>query len=504
MKVSYRFARFLLLFAFLAPRLLSAQDSQRPHAQLARNIDRILADDRLANAFFGIHILDLNSGDLLYSINSEKNFIPASNQKLFTTAAALDLLGPDFRYQTYLYAEGPVRNGTLEGNLIVRGSGDPVIGGRFNNGKRTETFTAWADSLKAAGITNITGSIIGDDDVFDDTPLGYGWSWDDEPYWYAAEISGLSFNDNNVDFKIEAQNVGGPARIVWEPFNTDYVEVVNSTITISPDSSLKEGYARERGTNTIRIYSRVPRGRIDIESLSVNNPTLYFTHVLRETLIRSGISVTGNPIDVDDLPIKPNYDSGSLRRIAVHVSPPLAEIVEVINKESQNLYAEQVLKTIAANRPLPDPDLQPGSSEMGVEIIRNVLARVGVDTSRIQMVDGSGLSRQNLVNPESIVKLLQYMWQHRNTDVSAAFYSSLPIGGRDGSLQYRFTSGPARGNVRAKTGTVSNVSALSGYLTTDDGTPVAFSIICNHYTIKTRSVRDVQDSIVNLLTRFSR
>ena len=491
-----------LCLALAAAQPLAAQPMQPP---LTDAIEAILNDEAFANAWWAAWIVNLNTGELLYERNAGRSFIPASNTKLYTTAAALDQLGPDFRYHTYVFADGPVVDGVLEGNLIVRGAGDPVIGGRFNDGDRTEVFRAWADSLRAAGITYVRGDLIGDDDVFDDQPLGYGWSWDDEPYWYSAEISGLSFNDNCVDVTIEAaQTPGAPGNVSWEPGGTDYVRVINRTLTLPADSSLEEGYARARGTNVIDLTSRVPAGDIDEESLTVGNPTLYFVHVLRETLLRAGIPVEGRPVDVDDAPIKPDYEKGMLRRIAVHTSPPLSEIVHVLNKKSHNLYAEMLLKTLAAERPLDpeafDPeDYPPGSAERGLAVAMETFARAGVDTSRIQLVDGSGLSRMNLVTAEMTGAILTYMWHHPDPATREAFLASLPVSGTDGTLEYRYTDDFMRGKVRAKTGTVSNASTLSGYVVGRDETPYAFVLMSNHFTVKTSEIRAAQDAVVRLL-----
>ena len=508
MPARYRLIAMLALMALSLAPTLRAQPAPTSSQELVEGINAVLDSAAFENAFWAVKIVNLPSGETVYERNAEKSFIPASNTKLYTTAAALDLLGPDYRYRTGLYTDGEIdRDGVLQGNVIVRGSGDPVIGGRFNGGDLTQVFRAWADSLRAAGITRIEGDIIGDDDVFDDLPLGYGWSWDDEPYWYSAEISGLSFNDNNVDFAIEGRDVRAPAQVQWEPFGTDYIQVVNVTQTIHPDSSIDEGYARARGTNTIRLSSLVPAGRTDTESLTIANPTLFFTHVLREALLRGGLSVAGRPVDVDEMPIKPDYDGGSLRRIAVHASPPLAEIAKVVNQRSQNFYAEALIKTLGAERPLSPKalgtrDYEPGSAEMGIAAAMETFLEAGIDTSRIQLVDGSGLSRMNLVTAEMTSALLRYFWDHPEPDVRQAFYASLPRGGYDGTLRYRYRSGAARGNVRAKTGTVTSASALSGYVTSAAGTPFAFVLMCNHYTIDTNRIRAVQDAIVEQLARY--
>ncbi len=490
------------LWALLLPATLFAQPAERAQTQLARAIDQVLDADTFANAWWGAMVIDLEDGAVLYQRNARRSFVPASNTKLYTSAAALEQLGPAYHYRTEVYLDGPVEKGVLRGNLIVRGSGDPVIGGRFNGGDRTATFRAWSDSLRAFGITRIEGDLIGDDDVFDDAPLGYGWSWDDETYWYAAEVGGLAFNDNNVDFALEARKEGQPARVRWEPVNTDYVRVVNATVTTAASARLEEGYDRARGTNTIVLSSRVPEGSTDFESLTVANPTRFFVHVLREVLLEAGLQVAGRPVDVDELSIKPDYAAPRYRRVAVHTSPPLSEIVAVVNKRSQNLYAEQVLRTLGAERPVEDPDLQPGSAEMGLAAAMQTFVRAGIDTSRIQLVDGSGLSRMNLVTPAMTAALLVYMGRHADASVRRAFYDSLPVGGQDGTLEYRFAEGPARGKVRAKTGTLSNVSTLSGYVPGAGGATLAFVLMCNHHTVPSRHVRAAQDRVVALLARY--
>ncbi len=487
-----------LIFLCILTSTVRAQRAPSSPRELARAIHQIVEADTFRNAFWGIVIHDLTHDRTLYEQNADKSFIPASNMKLYTTAAALELLGPDFRYQTEVYTYTDTTATGPRVHLIVRGSGDPTIGGRFHDGDYTRTFRDWADSLKAHGVHLITGDLIGDDNIFDDVPLGYGWSWDDEPYWYSAELGGLVFNDNCVDFTIVGLRRGTPALISWEPYQTDYVRVINATVTLPPDSSLTEGYERTRGSNIIRISSRVPEGSIDFESLTVTNPTRYFIHVLRTALNRAGIPVLGSERDVDELSFLPSYRPPAFQRVAIHRSPPLREIVRVINKRSQNLYADQVLKTIGTLA-------GKGSHPRGIALAREVFARAGIDTSRLQMVDGSGLSRMNLVTPRMTVQLLRYMWQHPDTTVRNAFYASLPIGGVDGTLERRYAPGdPAYKNVRAKTGFVSNARTLSGYVQTARGTFIAFSLMCNHYTVPTRVVNQAQDAIVDLLARYRR
>ena len=463
-----------------------------------------IGTETFQGAFWGIHVVNLRSGEVLYTRNADRFFVPASNVKLLTTAAGLEQLGPDYRYTTSVYVDGPVEDGVLKGNLIVRGAGDPTIGGVEQRRDPTQVFRRWADSLQARGITRIDGTIVGDDDRMDETPLGHGWSWSDIPYAYAAEIGALVFNENTVDLQAQGREVGQPARLSWDPFRTDYVTVVNRSRTVSYRDEEDEEYTRDMGTNTIHVKSTLhPNGR-DTESITVSNPTLYFVDTLREVLLQEGISVDGRAADLDATTLNVQYDSRAVRRVASYTSAPLADIAQTLNHQSQNLYAEQLLRTLAVEvPPATDEDLPPGSSPLGVKAVRETLVDAAVDTSRIQLVDGSGLSRQNLVRPQSLVRLLRHMWNHPNPRVSSAFYDSLPQGGRDGTLEYRFQgTAPARANVRAKTGTLSNTSSLSGYVTSGAGAPLAFSVFCNHHLADGDQVRSAQDVIVNALARL--
>lgn len=470
------------------------------------DLDRVIGDaienDAFDGGFWGVAVTNLRTGERLHLRNETQNFMPASNQKLLTTAAALDRLGPDFRYRTRLYTRGTVRDSVLDGDLVVRGAGDPTLGGYEQRRDPTQVFRAWADSLHARGIARITGDVIGDDDVFDDVALGIGWSWDDETFAYSAEMGGLAFNENVISMRVRGERPGRPARITWSPFNTDYVTVDNRSTTLARGRGIDEEYERIRGTNRFVVQTRVAAGRTEREDLAVHNPTRFFVHVLREVLQRRGIAVDGAARDVDEGDAKPAY--ASMQRVATYTSIPMREIVITINAESHNLYAEQVLKTLAVANPPTGTGLPPRSAALGSRAVQMTLGAAGIDTARVQIVDGSGLSRQNLISPAATTALLAHMWTHPDAGVSQAFFNSLPTGGRNGTLEYRFRAGaPANGNVRAKTGTLSNVSALSGVVSSARGTPLAFSIYCNHFVTKSSRVRRAQDAIVNALARLN-
>jgi len=494
----------------------SSKFVQTESSPLAAKIDSILADPRYDNAFWGGIVADLDQGGILYSRNADKSFTPASNMKLYTTAAALDQLGPEFRYYTDLFMQGNIVDSVLVGNLVVRGVGDPTIGNVTDDASddesdMTQTFQDWADSLRAAGILRISGDILGDDNLHDDLHLGRGWMWDDEHTHDSAESGAFVFNDNSVNMTMEGTQRGQPVDLYWEPYNTDYVEVLNKTTTVHADSSADVTYGRHRATNTIEIASSIPEGASEMRRISITNPTLYFTHVLRETLIREGIDVDGSSRDIDDLTDEdwtPIYEDGSLIRIAQHESPPLSEIVAMINKPSDNLKAEQVLKTLAFVAPVDleadHDDRRHATAELGIEAMMVTIRRAGIDSTAMRVADGSGLSHYNLVTPRGTIRLLKYMSAHPDSAVSGAFYRSLAILGVDGTIKAFAGGSPAVGNVRAKTGTLTGARALSGYVTTADGRHLVFSLMSNHHTVPTSDINDAIFPIVDLLARLHR
>jgi len=495
---------FLLV---VCPPMARSQAPQPPSSakeRLGETITEVLDQTEFEGAYWGIRVVNLRTGTVLYSRNADKNFVPASNVKLFTSAAALDQLGPEYRYRTRVYVDGPVEQGTLKGNLIVRGAGDPSIGGYEQRSDPTQIFRQWADSLRARGITRIAGNVIGDDSRMDETPLGHGWSWSDISYAYAAEIGALVFNENTVDLRVEGRQVGEPGRVTWEPLQTDYVRVVNRSQTVPRRVEEDEEYQRIMGTNTIHVRTQVHANGARREAITITDPTRYFTHVLRQVLLQEGISIDGDAVDLDATGLSPRYTEDRLRQVASYRSDALEDLVRTLNHESRNLYAEQLLRTLAVESPpAVEEDLPPGSSALGVEAVRETLVHANVDTSRIQLVDGSGLSRQNLVRPNAVVRLLKYMWLHPDPEVSSAFHDSLPKGGTEGTLAYRFhVRSPARGNVQAKTGTLSNTSSLSGYVNSGRGTPIAFSVFCNHHLAESAQVRSAQDEVINSIARL--
>ena len=477
----------LVLVAWAAPHAAA-----QPRDEVASRIEEILYDADFRSAYWGALVVDLDTGERLYESNAYGRFIPASNMKLFTTAAALDALGPRFRYATRLYADGEIQNGTLLGSLVVRGSGDPTFGGRYTAGDMTMAFRGWADSLRAAGVRRIVGPVVGDDDVFDEVGLGTGWAWDDLVYAYAAPVSGLQFNEGTVELTVTGTALGQPARVSVAP-DGGYIRLANLTTTGTP---AQERYARALGSDDVTVRSTVAPGEVQTEAVSVVNPTDYFVSTLVAVLRRQGIEVDGASVDVDTWGARPQYSR--MRRIATHLSPELSSIVGVTNTDSNNLYAEQILRTMGAYA-YTGTQYALGSTEAGVVAGEPFLRRIGIEPADLTFADGSGLSAMNRLTPQAIITLLTAMHEYPDVATRNAFYRSLSVGGVTGTLSNRYRGGLARNNVHAKTGYISGARTLSGYVTAANGHTIAFSLMCNNYQTSTSRVNRAQDAVVELL-----
>ena len=456
-------------------------------------MDDIFNDPNFNNAYWGVVIQSLETGEYFYKRNSDKLFRPASNMKLFTTAAGLLLLGDDYKFSTLIYANGSVDGSTLKGNLIIQGGGDPTISGRFFDGDIYKVYNDWADSLIKMGIDEIDGNIIGDDNLFDDVGLGNGWAWDNESYWFSAPSGALSFNDNCVDIVVTVDPKSKKANVSISP-NTKYVAIIKDIYVVPKDSVTSIDVYRERGTNVINVFGTI---KVDSDSVktfaTINNPTQYSVVVLKEVLEKKGIKIKGYAADIDDLDGPIDYSNMEL--LFSYYSPVLRDIIKAINKNSQNFFAEQLLKVIGLEKE------GHGTAENGVKAIQNVLTDMGINPESVIMVDGSGLSQLDLITPRSIVALLNYMYKSK---YFIPFYNSLPIAGVDGTLGTRMKGTSAENRVRAKTGFLEYVRSLSGYAFTGDNEPVAFTIIVNNFNVPVKLAENLQDLVCLRLANFKR
>jgi serine-type D-Ala-D-Ala carboxypeptidase/endopeptidase (penicillin-binding protein 4) len=455
-----------------------------------RDMDDLFSDPNFSNAQWGVVIQSLETGEYFYKRNENKLFVPASDLKLFTTAAGLYLLGPEYRFSTNVFMNGTIDGSILDGDLIVEGRGDPTISGRFYNDKMFKVFEDWADSISAAGIDEITGNLVGYDDDFDDKPLGKGWPWDLESYWYEAPSGPISFNDNVENLDITTKQKKAIISIVPD---VNYIVVTNNVQVVDGDSASSINVYRERGTNLVNVFGTIHFGDSVQTFVTVNNPTQYAMVVLKKVLEDKGIVVKGYPVDVDASSTPVNISDS--QKLFTYKSPPYKEIIKVINKSSENFFAEQVIKTIGLET------RNFGSIDNGVDAMSDVFREMGINPDNMMIADGSGLSRLNLVTPRQIVSLLSFMYKSK---YFIPFFNSLPIAGIDGSLGKRMKNTKAVNKVRAKTGYLDAVRSLSGFAFTGDNEPVAFSIIANNFLVPYKLVDNLQDLVCIRLANFRR
>jgi D-alanyl-D-alanine carboxypeptidase/D-alanyl-D-alanine-endopeptidase (penicillin-binding protein 4) len=473
-------AAFLLFLSSCSP-LYRSQGNEAALANLRTSIENILADSIFIPARVGIKIVSLGDARVLFERSSKALFHPASNLKLLTAATALHALGKDYKFRTAIYSDSSVEGGDLRGNLYIKGFGNPDL---------STTDLKWmVGQLKDVGLRSIQGDIVGDVSYFDDVFWGRGWMWDDEPSSSEPFITPLSINENSVKvFLSPGERPGDSVRVRFEP-ETKYVDLTNGGVT-GPDTATNTIEVTRRfkeRLNTVLVTGTLPQSSPELEfELSVWDPTLYTLTLFQEELNREGIAVHGG------------LRLGSVQEGAKHLVEhewPIDSAVIKMDKMSDNLSAENLLKVSAAEKRGPS-----GTSMQGISVVNEFLSSLGIDTTSYLMVDGSGVSHYNLINAETIVDLLSKMYTQR--ELFGLFEASLPVAGIDGTLEDRMKGTAAEGNVRAKTGTLSGVSSLSGYVQTRDGDVLAFSILMQNFIGSPRPYRNAQDKIVELLASF--
>ena len=406
-----------------------------PRAELRHEIDSLTSQTVFRNAQWGVLIVNPRTADTLYSKNAGKLFMPASNMKIITSAAALTLLGPEYRYRTTFLTDGEVRDSLLDGNLLVIGRGDPTVSDRMR-GTATTVMDALADSLRAHGVRQISGSLARVGNAFPDSIYGYGWEWDDLGEYYGAGVDELIFNEG----------------------------MAPTTLRPLPDTV-----------------------RDSLYSGPAKNPGKAYLDALHDALVRKSLRLDGGVRD-STLPTPLKMDT-----LFVLVSLPLREILPALMKPSQNQIAEILLRTIGLERG------GLGTADSARKIVGQQLLAWGVQPDGFVIRDGSGLSDQDLLTPETIVRVLDRI--QRDT-AFATYYNSMPIAGIDGTIDTRMKGTPAEGNVHAKTGTLAKARSLSGYVTTADGERLIFSILANNTTTPGSAVTSVADQIAASLAAY--
>jgi len=455
----------------------------------------------------GIKIVSLATGKIVFENDSDKYFMPASNMKNFTVATAMERLTPDFRFVTSVFAASqPDSDGTIKGDLRIFGRGDISISTSFANGDYYKGLDDLAEKIKLAGVKRIDGSIIGDESYFKGFALPATWEWDDLQSYYGAEISALPLNDNAVDLSVMPGSVGNACIARVAPANT-IIQVINRCTTTSPSSKRELHVFKRLNQNIIEITGTVPAGDAGYKGyVAVTRPAELFVALLKQRLEAKGITVKGQSrvlsAELIEIARSPQIELARLE------SPPFALIAAKTMKPSQNMYTETILWTLGEQSRLgtfanggPNSQTTAGrqdSSELGLNVVKGFLKQIGIPDDGIIQYDGSGLSRHDLITPSAVVTLYDYM--AKQSKYAQAWRDSLTIGGVDGTLANRFKGTSAAGNIRGKTGTIDQVSALSGYMTTGGGEQIIISIVVNGVGVprmRTSLIDDIVISIAN-------
>ena len=469
-----------------------AQPRRGNVARFVKRVEKLLTETAAAQATWGILVVDAESGETLYSLNAGKHFIPASNMKLFSTAFALARLGPEFRFRTTLETHGTLSSeGKLEGDLFLVGRGDPNLSNRnFPFAKEPETdgppekvLAELADALAAHGVREITGDIVADDSYFPPERYPSGWEIDDMVWQYGAPVSAIAVNDNTTTLTLTAgAGAGDPVAASIEPWTEDFVVqngVVTSAAAIKSDIVL----TREPGARLVVVRGTIPAGSAPRKLVvAIEKPAEQAAALLRRLLEDRGVKIGG----CARVTHAPEASAGAATVLAEHMSVSLAEAMRPINKMSLNLHTEMLLRAAARQKGLWS------KPEELVDQVTQFYQEAGIEKGDVVFLDGSGLSRHDLVTPRATVRLLQYV---KRQPWAAVYFDSLPVAGQDGTLADRLKEWPAAGRIHAKTGSLEHVAALSGYAETLAGREVIFSIFANNSAAKNHDVATAIDRI---------
>ena len=450
---------------------------------LASRIDRILEDPALTRAHVGLTVQVAETGEILYERDGEKRFIPASNTKLVTGAVALTTLGGDYRWKTKLIADGPIEHGTLNGNLWIIGGGDPSL--------RRDELRVWMKHLAMEGIQHITGDVIGDDRVFTDPQWGKGWMWDDLYGGWSAGVSGLQLAPNTVSAAIvPGPELGDETELLLRA-EGPALPIRNLVRTGAPGSEVRLQFLPPPEGGEVELHGWVPAGPDSVRLyLATPHPTMYLLDWMRRLLSGGGIKVDGEyrRASADEHPEEETWSHVSL-------SSPLSRLLGDMMKPSENQMAETFLRTVGLE------EGSAGSPEEGLAVVESTLQNWGIEPAAMNLVDGSGLSRYNEITPNAVARMLRAMWRHPEF---TTFFSGLPVAGVDGTMRRRMVATPGYNNVRAKTGGLSGVRTLSGYLVDGRGETLLFSLLLNGYASPGSVAVALEDLLIEQVALYRR
>ena len=459
-----------------------------PLQQLTQDIAAATSLPGVQRAAWGIVVHSIDRNERIFDLNPRTLLVPASAAKLVGLATAVDAVGWDFRFETTVRATAPLVDGTLHGDLLLVGSGDPSIGGRAG-----QALSVWVDALRALGLRRIDGRIIGDDDAVEEPRPQLAWAWDDLGYSTGVLFGALNLAENRMTVTVNpGQSPGDGNTLTVEP-SARSRPLRNRTVTGAPGSSRLLWPEQRPGEPFLTIAGSMPADSPPAQlSVSAGNPTLWFASGLRHALLSAGIDVTGEAYDIDDVAERPEWEASTV--LYTYRSPTLAEIAQPLLKDSINLYGEAVLRLNADRGALP-------TNDAALEGVGTRLAAWDIPPDAWQIIDGSGLSRRNAIAPETLVAILQRMYDPSG---DSPWMTALPVAGRDGTLAGRMKGTPAQDNVRAKTGTMSNIRTLAGYVRTRDGEALAFAIMADNFEGPGSAAADAVDRIAVRLAAFSR
>lgn len=466
---------------------LSAED------QLRRDLHAIFSDSAINHASWSVSVKSLKTGEALFEMSPARMLTPASTHKVLTSAVAADRLGWDFRYSTKIYATGSLSSaGDLDGDLVIVSNGDPTINPRHP--ERWGAFDAWAKQLYDKGVRRVGGQLIGDDNAFAEPGWGFGWSWDDLVTGYGAAVGGLQYNENQVEVLIgPGLDAGGRAVISVSPPGSGVI-LDHGVTTVAQGEPTRVSVERIPGSNVLSVRGQVAIGSPAITELAaVPNPTTFYLNALREALARNGVFVGGNPLDIDEARVKPDYAKATL--LLEDQSSTLESIIDVCLKWSRNEYAETMLFSLS-------PAGTEATAAAGLKVVNETLLAWGVKPEWYIARDGSGLSRNDYLSPEALTTVLTHLWRdQRHAD---KFRGTLPQSAVSGSLANRMKGTVAAERVFAKTGSMSNVRSLAGYALTLDGEPVVFAMMANGFHVSSSRIDAAMDEALVRLVKFPR
>ncbi len=484
------------------PRTKESSALQQTPAKLGLAIERAINESAFKDSRWGVSVIGLNNGQVLYSLNGDKLFTPASNMKLYTTAVALDLLGGNYRWRTSVYADAqPDANGALKGDLVLYGRGAPDLLSETKN-ENNNSLAELANALLQKGVREVTGNVIGDASYFRGEPIGDGWQWNDLQWYFGAEASALSINENQVELSVAPPEKSASMPTIRTTDTTGHMTIFPRMEIVNRGERFKLGIQRGLSDNQVQVWGHFPAGSNGYGAqLSVHDPALWAARLFIDALKRTGIAVAGTAQARDSKTSSTQrFEPSHSNELAAVTSQNLFEIIKATNKHSINLNAELILRTLGRERgPMvsdPSGEQERGDAETGAAIISLWLGRNGIQTTGLAIHDGSGLSRLNLVSPESTARLLIAIWR---TNSGELFRQTLPVAATDGTLRGRLKG--LEKQLSAKTGSLIYDNSLAGYVVAKSGDTFAFSIMCNDQTGPGSSVQ-VIDQIAELLGNY--